>query len=210
MRDTTKEIRKKAKTEELDYLFLMECLAAYKHPRNKLTALLKAQDLIRIKKGLYIFSKDYSQRPFSLEVLANLIYGPSYLSFEYALSYFGMIPERVNRVTSACSKRIKQFKTPVGEFIYHYLPPQKFSVGITWNSIDDYTHFLIATKEKALADYVARQTIFSNKDELLLYLVEGMRIEMNDIQHLRLSLMQDIANLYQHQNVDLLCGILKG
>ena len=105
--DIMREIRKKTKVEELDYLFLMSCLTAYKQPRDKLTDLLKKNYLIRIKKGLYIFAKDYRLRPFSLEVLANLIYGPSYISLEYALSYYGMIPERVNRITSICFKRIK-------------------------------------------------------------------------------------------------------
>ena len=120
------KIRKRAKTEELDYLFLMDCLSSYKQPRDKLTTLLKAHHLVRVKKGLYVFGKEYQQRPYSLEVLANLIYGPSYISFEYALAYYNLIPEQVVRVTSACFKRIKRFTTPVGGFIYYYVPLQKF------------------------------------------------------------------------------------
>lgn len=203
------QIRKKAKTEELDYLFLMDALKSYRHPRDKLTALLKSQYIIRVKKGLYVLGKDYRLRPYSLEVLANLIYGPSYISFEYALSYYGMIPERVNRVTSVCFKRIKHLNTPVGEFIYYYIAPKKFPVGITWESIDYNTHFLIATREKALADYVVIQKTFSNQEELLVYLVEGMRIDADDIYALRLPLIEDIAYLYQNKNVDFLCKILK-
>ena len=118
-------IRAGAKTEELDYLFLMNCLAAYKHPRDKLTALLRRKDLVRVKKGLYVFGKDYRHRPFSHEVLANLIYGPSYISFESALGYYGLIPEKVTRTTSACLKRNKHLKTPIGEFVYYYLQPPK-------------------------------------------------------------------------------------
>lgn len=207
--DIMREIRKKAKLEEVDYLFLMDCLAGYKKPRSKLTALLKAEDLVRVKKGLYVFAKEYRLRPFSLEILANLIYGPSYISFEYALSYFGLIPEKVTRVTSACCKRVKHFKTPVGEFIYYCLNPRLYSVGITWESIDENSHFLIATREKALADSVARQKPFPNKEELLAYLVEGMRIDDNDIAALRHPLMRDIASLYQNKNVSLLCNILE-
>jgi hypothetical protein len=52
--DIIREISKQAKTEELDYLFLMECLSCYKQPRAKLTAILKSKDIIRVKKGLYI------------------------------------------------------------------------------------------------------------------------------------------------------------
>lgn len=204
-----RKIRKRARTEEIDYLFLMDCLANYKQPRNKLTSLLKNTDLIRVKKGLYIFGEDYRQRPYSLEVLSNLIYGPSYISFEYALGYYNLIPEAVTRVTCASSKRIKHFSTPVGEFIYHYVPPQKFSSGIIWQSIDEYTHFLIASKEKALIDYLARLEPFQNKNDLLKYLTEGMRILSDDLFTLKSALVNEIAEIYQNKNVTFLCEILK-
>lgn len=169
-------ICQRARTEEIDYLFLMDCLADYKQPRDKLTHLLRAEELVRVKKGLYVFGKQHQKRPYSLEVLANLIYGPSYISFEYALGFYNLIPEAAIRVTSACAKRNKQFKTPVGEFIYQYVAPQKFPVGITWQSIDENTHFLIATKEKALADYIAKLKPFENSEDLFEYLIEVMRI----------------------------------
>ncbi|NGX38514.1 MAG: hypothetical protein K1000chlam2_01688 [Chlamydiae bacterium] len=204
-----RKIRKKAKTEEIDYLFLMDCLSSYKQPRDKLTTLLKNHQLIRVKKGLYIFGKEYQQRLYSLEVLANLIYGPSYISFEYALAYYNLIPETVLRVTSACAKRIKHFRTPVGEFMYYYVSLQKFPSGITWKSIDEHTHFLIATKEKALADYLARIKTFANQEDLLLYLIEGMRIESKNLFSLKSSLVDEIAYAYQNKNVTLLCDILK-
>ncbi|NGX61362.1 MAG: hypothetical protein K940chlam9_00847 [Chlamydiae bacterium] len=202
--DLIREMRRRAKTEEVDYLFLMDCLSHYKQPRSKLTSLLKAGVLVRVKKGLYVFGKGYANRPFSLEVLANLIYGPSYVSYEYALAYYELIPERVPVVTSASSKRIKHFLTPVGTFVYHYLALKKFSVGITWASLDEATHFLIATREKALADTVARMKSFPNRDDLFQYLVEGMRIEEEELKKLRPSLLVEIAAVYQNKNVTLL------
>ncbi|MCC5831456.1 MAG: hypothetical protein JJU12_00230 [Chlamydiales bacterium] len=203
------EIRKKAKTEELDYLFLMDCLSSYKHPRDKLTSLLKTEQLIRIKKGLYVFGESYRRRPYSLEVLANLIYGPSYISFEYALSYYGLIPEAVTRVTSASYKRNKHFTTPVGEFIYYYVPPQKFPLGITWESCDEQTHFLIATREKALADYLRKLKPFENSEDLFEYLIEGIRIDPGELLRFRLTLLREIAHIFQSKNLDYLCEILK-
>ena len=201
------DIRGKAKTEEIDYLFLMERLSSYKRPRDKLTSLLKQGHLIRVKKGLYVFGKEHRKRPYSLEVLSNLIYGPSYVSFEYALAYYDLLPERVTRVTCASYKRSKHFTTPVGEFIYHYLSPKKFSVGTTWETIDEHTHFLIATREKALADYLARLKSFSTCEDLLAYLVDGMRIA--DLSALRLTLLKEIAQTYKNTNVTLLCHALK-
>lgn len=207
--DIMREIRKRAKTEELDYLFLMDCLSSYKQPRAKLTKILKSNQLIRVKKSIYVFGKEYRQRPYSLEVLANLIYGPSYLSFEYALSYYNLIPEKVIRVTSACYKKNKHFSTSVGEFIYYYVAPTKYPTGITWKSIDENTHFLIATKEKALCDYIARLKIFQNKKDLQDYLIEGMRIDKKDLLNLNQVLIKEISSNYQNINVELLCQILK-
>lgn len=207
--DIMREIRKKAKTEEFDYLFLIDCLSSYKQPRDKITKLLKSKQLIRVKKGVYIFGEDYRQRPFSLEVLGNLIYGPSYISFEYALSYYNLIPEKVVAVTSACFRRFKQFATPVAEFIYYYVAPSKYPLGITIRSIDENTNFLIATKEKALADCVARIKPFHSKEEILKYLVEGMRIDPKDLSKFSSAHLDEIAKNYQNKNVDLLCKALK-
>ena len=204
-----KNLRNKAKTEELDYLLIMNCLSSYKQPRDKLTKLLKTNQLIRIKKGIYVFGEEYRNRPYSLEILANLIYGPSYISFEYALAYHNLIPEKVTRITSACSKRIKQFTTPVGNFIYYYVAPLKYSVGIKIESIDENSNFLIATKEKALADYLARIKSFNNKDDLSEYLIESMRVDLKEFQKFNISLMEEISKTYNNKNVDLLCQITK-
>ncbi|MBS0621498.1 MAG: hypothetical protein JSR80_00855 [Verrucomicrobia bacterium] len=69
-----------APSEELDYGFVMACLKSYKNPRVKLSHLLKIRALVRVKKGIYIFGKQFSRKPYSSEVLANMIYGPSYVS----------------------------------------------------------------------------------------------------------------------------------
>jgi len=207
--DIMKILRNKAKIEELDYLFIMNCLSFYKQPRDKLTKLLKNNQLIRIKKGIYIFGEEYRYRPYSLEILANLLYGPSYISFEYALSYYNLIPEKVTRITSACSKRIKQFTTPVGDFVYYYLAPLKYPVGIKIESIDENSNFLIATKEKALSDYLARIKLFNNKDDLFEYLIESMRIDPTELKNFNFSLMEEISKIYKNKNIDLLCQIIK-
>jgi predicted transcriptional regulator of viral defense system len=82
--------------------------------------------VVRVKKGLYIFGDEYRIRPFSRESLANLIYGPSIISLESALSFHGLIPERVATVTSVTPKRSKRFTTPVGCFVYRQVPLSYF------------------------------------------------------------------------------------
>ena len=70
-------IRREIRTEVLDYQQLVHCLEDYANPRAKIGAMLKAGDIVRVKKGLYVFGKDFRRRPWSREILANLIYGPS-------------------------------------------------------------------------------------------------------------------------------------
>lgn len=79
--------------EEVDYPSIISALCDYASPRDKITHWLRSGELIRIKKGVYVFSKDVSNAPPSIELLANLIYGPSAISLQYALSFYGLIPE---------------------------------------------------------------------------------------------------------------------
>jgi hypothetical protein len=90
------DIRRAVYTDVLDYQQLMDYLKGYAKPRDKIRAMLKAGEIVRVKKGIiYVFGEDYRRGPWSREILANLIYGPSYISLDYALSYYGFIPERV-------------------------------------------------------------------------------------------------------------------
>ena len=70
-------LRKRINGEEFDYQTLIECLKEYSNPRAKITQLLRKGIIVRVKKGLYIFGEAYRRRPYSKELLANLIYeGP--------------------------------------------------------------------------------------------------------------------------------------
>ena len=86
-------------------------------------------------------------------LLAASIYGPSYLSFDFALSYWGLIPEAVFSFTSATfdKKKRKQFVTPFGLFTYRDVPRKAYPFGIQILNEGDYS-FFIANPEKALCD----------------------------------------------------------
>src|SRR3990167_4009219 len=109
-------LRKLAGGEEIDYQFLMSALQDYAQPRDKVSQWLKTGELVRVKKGLYVFGKTVAETAYSQEVLANLIYGPSAISLSYALSFYGLIPERVPVITSITNNRIKSFATSIGTF----------------------------------------------------------------------------------------------
>jgi predicted transcriptional regulator of viral defense system len=78
----------------------------------------KRGEIIRLKKSLYVVSDKISRKSVSRELVANHLYGASYISFETALAYYGMIPERVYTVRSMTTKRAKNFTTLLGNFEY--------------------------------------------------------------------------------------------
>jgi hypothetical protein len=195
----------KAPGEELEYGFVMGVLKEYSNPRVKLNHLLKIKALMRIKKGIYIFGQNFARRPYSPEVLANMIYGPSYVSLEWACQYYHLIPEKVTTVTSVTTKRSKQFQTPLGLFTYDHLSTKIFPIGVVLMKISDRQHALIATREKALADLlIVRRGRFSSKKHFKETLFEDMRVEKEDIESLNLELLQGIYQAYPHSAIDYL------
>lgn len=148
-----------------------------------------------------MFGSKASQKPASLEVLANLIYGPSAISLHYALNYYGLIPERVHTVTSITNKRNKQFTTPLGEFTYHYLSPEKYAIGIDLLETANKTHFLIATREKALCDLIALETqniCFHSEHDVEHFLFDDLRIDDIELLKLDKNQMIEIADVYHN------------
>lgn len=197
---------------EVDYLFMKYALKDYAQPRAKIMALLRSKELIRVKKGLYILDgKNYS-KPYVKETLANLIYGPSYISLEYALSFYGFIPERVETITSVTNKKDKLFKTPLGVFSYRYLNPTKYCVGITQVMYDSTHPILIAAPEKALVDQILLATPhlhFENIKEMENFLFEDLRISYEKIATLDRKFFSKIDTVFNNKNIHILNIFLK-
>jgi hypothetical protein len=137
---------------EVDYQALMAQMPEQSHPRRKLKELQSKGYLIRLKKGFYVFSRDFIGRDYSHEIVANLLYGPSYLSLEYAVAFHGLIPERVVELTSVTSQKNKCFETPIGRYTYRHLHLSLYPLGVTLGKSADGRSFLIATPEKAVMD----------------------------------------------------------
>jgi hypothetical protein len=192
----------KAPSEELDYGFVMDCLKDYRNPRIKLNHLLKIKALIRVKKGIYIFGKHFARRPYSSEALANMIYGPSYVSLEWACQYYRLIPERVTTVTSITTQRSRKFQTPLGLFTYDHLHMRAYPVGVTLIQFSHVQQALFATKEKALADLlVVRRGSFSSKKQFKETLFDDLRIEEEDMRDLDPELLKKIYQARPHSAV---------
>jgi len=95
--NTITRLRQAIEHEVFDYQVLQAGLKEYRKPRDKVSALLAAGEIVRVKKGLYLFGETHRRRPFSAELLANLIYGPSCVSLDYALAFHGLIPSTWRR-----------------------------------------------------------------------------------------------------------------
>ncbi len=194
---------------EVDYQYLLNYFSRYRHPRREILKLTRRGVLLRVKKGLYVARKGFAKEPYSREVVANLIYGPSYISLEYALSWYGLIPERVENISNMTTKRSKVFKTPIGEFAYRSLPVSKYALGIGRVTIDANRSALMATPEKALADLLARTEILTSMKEFEEHLFENLRISEEEFLKFRSTRLQEIARVYEHPNVSRLANWIK-
>jgi len=105
----------------------------------------------KLRRGHYLFS-DIKLDEQALFLIANKLYFPSYISFEMAFSYYGLIPESVYGITSATTKKTNNFKSPVGEFIYHKIRPS-LMFGYRLESYQN-QNYKIAEIEKAVLDYL--------------------------------------------------------
>lgn len=202
MADIVSIIRGRITRDVFDYQLLMHALSGYRKPRDAVTRLLSEGVIIRIKKGLYCFGEVHRRSPLCLESIANLLYGPSYVSLEYALSYHGLIPERVFTVTSVTSRRSREFETPLGRFSYRMLSPGRFAVGQIIEAGTE-SPFLIACAEKALVDKVWTDRRFDGRriPEFGQYLTEDLRIEPATLADLDATRMIDICDAYESAKI---------
>lgn len=102
----------------------------------------------RLKRGLYVI---LAKKPPDI-FIANRLYEPSYVSLEFALSYYHIIPEAVYTITSVTVKPTREFHALGKAFSYSTVRKKGYT-GYEPKKIDNYT-VLIASPEKALADYL--------------------------------------------------------
>lgn len=198
-------------SEEFDYQTLMDTIAGYAAPRDRISLLLRQGTIVRVKKGLYVFGDGMRRKPVCRELLANLIYGPSYISLDYALQYHGLIPERVTTLTSVTTGRSRLFDTPLGRFTYRMIPLVAFRTGMDTVELADGRFFLIAIAEKALADKLLceRGIGIRGHRELQRYLEEELRIDRVDLSRLDPDRLKDIALHCKTARVTLLAELVR-
>jgi hypothetical protein len=212
--DTTsilESLRAQVPGEEFDHQALLEATRGYAHPRDAITRLLRSGSVIRIAPGIYIFGPTYRRRPYSVEILANLIAGPSYVSLDYALQRYGLIPEGVVAVTSSIAGRPRRFETPVGVFIYRPIPEPAFAEGLHRVEVAGAGGYLIAGAEKALADRVREQRGLGirNINDMTTYLVDSLRVDSDALAELDPDEMEHIATAYRSHQLKLVAASIR-
>jgi len=180
-------------------------LKEYSNKNNKICRDVKNGKLIKIINGLYETDKNVNGY-----LLAGSIYGPSYLSFDFALYYYGLIPEKVTTFTSATyeKKKKKIYNTFFGTYLYRDVPKLVYPLGVNLIQEGDYS-YQIATKEKALCDKLYTLSPLKNMTELQNLLFNDLRIDMEEFNKLSIEDIEEISKMYYSTNVTLLYKYLR-
>ena len=152
---------------------LMDQLSAYSDPAGKLLRMKRSGELYPLTRGLY--ETDGNAPGYCL---AGAIFGPSYLSFDYALAHYGLIPEAVYTFTSATfnKKKAKALENHFGRFSYRDVPPEAYPFGIHLIEENGYV-YQMACPEKALCDKLYTMPPVTSQREIERMLFEDLRID---------------------------------
>ena len=170
---------------------LNDLLAEYRNKAAKISLLLSRQEIVPLRRGLYTFHPSLRRGPLSSEALANRIYGPSYVSEDFALAHYGLIPETPQAVTSITMKRSRSFTNPCGIFHYRYCQSQAYPLGLCLAGEGEARH-LIAMPLKALFDKALYDTRWDGECPEA-YLTEDLRIDLDEPSWLDRELLSELA-----------------
>lgn len=180
----------------------------YLSPNMHIAMLEKKGLLIRLKRGLYAVSPEISGKELSVGLIANHLYGPSYVSLHWALRWYGLIPERVETVTSITTRHTREFDTPLGRFTFRGVSKEYFPIGIK-SQEDAGLHFLLACPEKALCDMLMNEKYVPDQSisRLEVFFEEDMRIDLEDLRQMDVSIIRQCMETGNKKHV--LANLLK-
>lgn len=184
---------------------LLEELRSYANPKSKLSRMVKQGECFQIVRGLY-----ETDRNVPGYLLAGSIYGPSYISFEYALGFYGMIPEAVYTITNATfeKKKKKKYETSFGTFTYRDVPSDAFPLALRLVREGEY-FYRIAEPEKALCDKLYTMPPAANTNILAESLIGDLRIEETELRKLDAEKVAFISQHYHSTNTKKLVTLLR-
>lgn len=186
------------------YEILKNSLIDYKAPDVKIKRMSDNGEIIKLTKNLYETEKGVSGY-----LVANAIYNPSYLSFDYALAYHGLIPEAVYVYTSATYKKgkKKEYHNAIGTFTYRDVPANIYPYGIEIKKENERS-YLIASAEKALCDKLYTLKPIKNKREMYELLFDNLRIDVDVFKQLNFNDLNTLCDMYKTTNMKILKKVI--
>lgn len=184
---------------------LKEKYKDYSNPLDKIRRDVSEGKLHRLTNGLY-----ETERHVDPCFLAPHIVPQSYISFDYALSYYGLIPERVVAITSASfmNRKNKTFRNVFGRFEYSDVPAKVFSEGLTYINYGEY-YAKIAMKEKAICDSLYKWPVVHSVKDLKVLMFEDKRMDEDEFASCDFDLLIRLASMYHNSNHKLLVKMVQ-
>lgn len=184
---------------------LVSELIHYANPTSKIRQLVLNKKIFQLVKGIYETNGDLPGH-----ILSFIIYGQSYLSFEYVLSHYSLIPEAVYVFTSAThnKRKTKQYHNHFGTYLYRDVPSDVFNLGIDYQIEHGYG-YLMASPEKAICDVLYKISPVNNRSKLELLLFTDLRVDEVELLRLDLKKLIEIAQMYKTKNHRLFVSLIK-
>lgn len=178
----------------------------YTDVKGKIRREVRSGNLTQVARGLYETDARTDGK-----YLAGAIYGPSYLSFDYVLSMYSLIPEGVFEYTSATFRKgkTKLYKNFFGTFSYRDVPAEVYHMGVEIRQESGYC-YQIATPEKALCDKLYTISPVGSVKAMRALLFEDLRIEESDFRQLSGEQLLQLAPLYRSTNHRQLMKLIGG
>lgn len=172
----------------------------YSNVYNKIKSEERKNNIIKIRRGLY--ETNIKANPLTI---ANAIISPSYISFETALAYYGMIPERVYAIKSATfmKNKKKEFSNHFGLFLYCDINKNAYPFDICQVEIDD-VKVSIASREKALLDMISVLSPRKSIKEIKDLIFNDLRIDEDIFEKLDKTKMIELCDLYYNKSLKIL------
>jgi len=182
----------------------------YNGINDKINKLKKDGLLQTLKRGLYLHKSPFTNTVISKEIIANTLLSPSYISFDYALYFYGLIPESVYDITSATTKRSKNFTTDVGTFSFRQIKKELYSIGLKIESAKN-GNFIIASKEKALCDktYYTKDINITSKKKMREFLEIDLRIDVEELEDCDRDIFKKYYEISKSKKIKFLLQVIE-
>ena len=163
--------------------------------KNNLTRWVNQNLLIKLRQGFYAFPEYLAQRDFHW-YLSNRIYKPSYISLHTVLSFYGIIPEAVTKITAVSSLKTAGFENSFGVYSYQKIRPE-LMFGYDLKPFGN-RNILFASPEKAILDLLYLYPFYNTAREM-----EELRFDDDFMENdLNLERLNEYSKRFENKELE--------